>query len=487
MTLARPLSQATLASHAGRVDVPAYDRQALVPSVVHISVGSFHRAHQAVYLDELARQGHTGWGLVGVGLHRPQLRAALEPQDGLYTVVARGGGCAEARVVGAMRDYLFAPEEVAGVLDQLADPRTRLVTLTLTGEGYKLGSAAVQADLAAAAGAPPRSALGYLVEGLRRRRAAGLAPFTVLSCDNLPDNGRLSRDALVAFASERDPALASWIAAEGAFPASMVDRITPGTTDADRAWVAQTFGVQDRWPVLTEPFSQWVVEDRFACGRPPLQDAGVQFVGDVRPYALMKTRLLNAGHCVLGHLGALAGLERIDEVMRVPELAALAEGLLRDEVTPLLAPVPGIDLAAYRRTTLGRFADPAIGDRLERLRRNGSHKVPAHVLSSVQAAREQGVPHLRLTLAVAAWVAALRGTDERGGTLSLEDPWGEELRVRALEGPRAVLTHPAVASPLAGAAVWLEELDAALHQLTRRGVRAAAAVACLPPSATLAA
>lgn len=486
MTLSLPLSDVTLAHHAARLDVPGYDRSALVPSVVHISVGSFHRAHQAVYLDDLARQGHTGWGLVGVGLHRPQLRAALEAQDGLYTVVERDGGASRARVVGVLRDYRFAPEEGLEVLDALADPRTRLVTLTLTGEGYKLGSARVRADLAAPA-APPVSALGYLAEGLRRRRAAGLPPFTVLSCDNLPDNGRLVRDALVAFAAERDPALARWIADEGAFPASMVDRITPGTTDADRRWVADTFGVEDRWPVLTEPFSQWVIEDRFACGRPPLEDVGVQFVDDVRPYALMKTRLLNAGHCVLGHLGALAGLERIDEAMGVPELSALAEGLLRDEVTPLLDPVPGIDLAAYRRTTLGRFADPAIGDRLERLRRNGSHKMPAHVLSSVAEARQRGVPHPRLTLAVAAWVAALRGSDERGAALLLEDPHAADLHARALVGPRAVLAHPAVESPLSGDEGWLEELDAALGLLERRGVRAAAATACLPPSATLAA
>jgi fructuronate reductase/mannitol 2-dehydrogenase len=428
MSRPTPLSDATLPLHAGRVAVPAYDRTALVPSVVHMSVGSFHRSHQAVYFDELAQRGISrDWGLVGVGLFRRDLREALPPQDGLYTVVTRGAGGDTARVVGAMVRYLYAPERRHAVVAALADERTRLVTLTVTGPGYR-----------------PGRALDLLVEALDRRRHTGLPPFTVLSCDNLPDNGALARQAVVACAARRDPRLARWIEQRGAFPSSMVDRITPQTTAADRTMVARRFGVVDRAPVITEPFSQWVIEDDFCAGRPPLDRVGAQFVDDVRPYALIKTRLLNGSHCALGPLGTLAGHRTTAEAIADPVFRAFVERMMRDEVAPLLPAPLGHQPAAYRAELMTRLANPRLTDPLSRLCRNGAAKVAVHLLPSVAEARAAGRPHPLLTLAVA---GALRHLADAG-----ERPAG-------LDG------------------AFRLEVDAALAAIDRDGARAAVAAA----------
>lgn len=483
MSARRELCTATLARHGARVAVPRYDRAALVPGVLHLSVGSFHRAHQAVFFDDLAARGHTEWGLVGVGLRRPRMREALEPQDGLFTVVERGAAGDAARVVGVITDYLFAPEQGEAVLRALADPRLRLVTLTVTGGGYKVGADGldrsdpeIREDLALPHA--PTSAIGHLVEGLARRRAAGLPPFTVLSCDNVPENGVLARTAVVGLAAMRDPALAAWIDEHGAFPSSMVDRITPRTRPEDRDWVAERFGVIDRWPVITEPFSQWIVEDRFSAGRPPLDEVGVQFVDDVAPYALMKTRLLNASHCVLGHLGSLAGLERTHEAVAEPVLRTAIERLMADEVAPGLPAVPGVDLDEYQASVLERLANPVLGDRLARLCRNGSDKMPVHVLSSLREARGCGRPHALLTLAVAGWLRYLQGTDEAGRPHELDDPRAARLQRLARAGgtdPGPFVRGSGLFGSLAADGEWVAELGDALELLEERGVRGALA------------
>src|SRR4051794_22098831 len=294
---ALPLNERLLAHHGARVSVPTYDRAALTRGVVHISVGAFHRSHQAVYFDELARRGlGDGWAVTGVGLYRPELKRALDPQDGLYTVVTRGPAGDAARVVGVLTRYLYAPEDREAVLRTMADRRTRLVTLTITAGGYM-----VDLETGAFAGDAPElvhdltnphepcSAIGLLVEALDRRRRSGLSPFTVLSCDNMTGNGAIARTAVVSMAALRNHDLAAWVDERACFPDSMVDRITPGTTDEDRAMVERTFGVRDRWPVITEPFSQWVIEDSLGEGRAPLDEVGAEFVSDVRPYALTKT------------------------------------------------------------------------------------------------------------------------------------------------------------------------------------------------------
>jgi fructuronate reductase/mannitol 2-dehydrogenase len=483
-TCVRPLSAATLWHHAARVDVPRYDRDALRPGVVHISVGSFHRAHQAVYFDDLARAGDRDWGLTGVSVRRPVVQEALAAQDGLYTVLTRGTDGATARVVGALRRCLHSPRDGDAVMRALTHPRTRLVTLTITADGYKLaaggdglrtGDPELQADRADPR--RPTSALGHLVEALARRRRAGLAPFTVLSCDNIPRNGALTRTAVVAAARLRDPDLAAWIEATGAFPSSMVDRITPRASVADHRVLQRDFGVADRCPVVTEPFCQWVVEDAFSCGRPPLDAVGVQFVGDVAPYALWKTRLLNAAHCAIGHLGGLAGHTTTAGAMADPVLRSHVEALF-DEVTPLLPPLPGAAAGTYARAVIDRLRNPAIGDRLSRLRRNGSDKVPAHVLSSLHEARAAGRPHDALLLAAAAWLATLQGEDDRGEPLGLDDPRGDELRMRAWRAgadPRPFTTDRTLFGPLAGDPHLADDLAATMAALRRHGARAVAA------------
>ena len=456
-----PLNEATLSRHARRVAVPTFDRWSLVPSVVHIGVGAFHRSHQAVYFDDLAQQGHScDWGLVGVGLHRRGIGDALSEQDGLYTVLARDGDRSSARIVGVMGRFLFAPDNPDAVVATLAHPRTRVVTLTITAAAY-----GDRGDLGCAGA--PRTAIGFLVEALGQRRRAGLRPFTVLSCDNMPGNGAITRDAVCSFARERDPRLARWIEAHGAFPSSMVDRITPRTTADDREMLSRDFGVADLWPVVTEPWSQWIVEDDFCNGRPPLDLVGAQFVPDVRPYSLMKTRMLNGAHCAIAFVGTLAGHQRIDEAVGDPVLRAYLDSMMGEEIAPLLDPVPGIDLDAYRRSLMRRFANRGIADQLPRLCRNGSSKVPSHIVSSIRAARERGRPHSRLTLAVAAWLRYLRDAEV------LDDPQARRLRSLADE-PRALLLQRSLFGRLAEDRAFADEVCACLAAIDRAGVRGAA-------------
>jgi mannitol 2-dehydrogenase len=492
----RPLSQAMLHSHDARVAVPTYDRGALTPAVVHLSVGGFSRAHQLIYFDELAeRRISTEWGVVGVGLRQRHLQEALAPQDHLYTVVERSPDGERARVVGVLVDYLYAPDDPAAVLDRLSDPRTRLVTLTITPGGYLLDPHTrtfaaddpdVRRDLAEPSA--PGTVFGYLVEALDRRRRAGLAPFTVVSCDNLHRNGEVARASVVGLARLRDEVLARWITDRVAFPSSMVDRITPQTSPEERAALAARYGVDDRWPVVTEPFSQWFIEDTFSNGRPPLDEVGVRFVPDVGDYELMKTRLLNAGHSALGHLGSLAGYTRMDDLMADPVFAGYAERLMDDEVTPLLPRPDGVDLADYKRTLLQRFANPAIADRLARLCRRGSAKLPQHLLPSLRQSLTEGRPAPLLTLAVAGFCRYLRGTDDDGRPLPLEDPRAAELQALALAGggdPRPLLGVRAVFGDLGDDPSFVAELTGALERLDRLGARAAVAAALDAPALPL--
>ena len=477
----RPLRQETLGLHGEQLLVPTYDRSALVPSVVHFSVGGFHRAHQLLYFDELAEQGiSTDWGVVGIGLHHRLMKDALAPQDYLYTVVERSPDGERARVVGVMVDYHYAPDDPAAVLDTLTDERVRMVTLTITDAGYRVCpvSGAFDADCAdlradLADPARPRTVFGFITEALDRRRRAGIAPFTVVSCDNMHRNGDATRAAVVGFARLRNEVLARWIADRVAFPSSMVDRITPQTAPDERARVARKYGVDDNWPVITEPFSQWVIEDTFSNGRPPLEAVGVRFVDDVADYELMKTRLLNASHCALGYLGSLAGRTHIDELMSEPLFREYVVRLMDDEVTPLLPQPDGIDLAEYKRTLLLRFANPAIADRLSRLCRRGSTKMPHHLLPSLREALAENRPHALLTLALAAWLRYLRGTDLAGRPVVVEDARAATLTALARRGggdPRPLLGLREVFGDLGDDAGLVAELESALDSLDRYGV-----------------
>jgi mannitol 2-dehydrogenase len=480
---ALPLNERTLGRHAARVSIPTYDRAALTRGVVHISVGAFHRSHQAVYFDELAQRGlGDGWAVTGVGLFRPELKQALEPQDGLYTVVTRGQAGDSARIVGVLTRYLFAPEDRAAVLRVLADRRTRLVTLTITSGGYMvdLETGTFTDDTPGpenhlANQREPSAAIGLLVEALDRRRRSGLAPFTVLSCDNMTGNGAVARTAIVGMATMRDHDLAAWIDQRGAFPSSMVDRITPGTTDDDRAMVERNFGVRDRWPVITEPFSQWVIEDNFGGERPPLDEVGAEFVGDVRPYAMTKTRLLNAIHVTLGHLGLLVGNSRLDETMAEPVFGRYAEAIMDHEISPLL-PQVGIDLPKYTANLRERFLNPRIADPLVRLCRRGATKMAAHVVPSIREAMALGRPCELLTLSVAAWCLYLRGVDEDGRRIPNEVEHDEQLRMLArsgADGVQRLLADEPTFGSLARCPQFADAVRSDLHDLMSDGVRAA--------------
>lgn len=480
------LNQQTLTQLAAHVDVPSYDRSTLVPAVVHIGVGGFHRAHQALYFEELAEQGETGWGLVGVGLRRPAMGEVLNAQDGLFTVVERSSERERARVIGCMVAYHYAPDDPSAVLDALSDPRTQLVTLTITGGGYDIDDAdeGVQHDLVH----PhlPRTMVGFLVEALGRRRDSGVGPFTVLSCDNLPDSGDAARQALTRFAALKDPALASWIEQSVSFPSSMVDRITPETSTAMREEIQDGFGVPDRWPVVTEPFRQWVVEDDFCAARPPLERVGVQFVPDVSPYKLVKARVLNGGHSALGYLGSLTGHQRSDQAMADPVVREVVTALLREEVRPLLPDVEGIDLDSYVTQTLERFANPAVGDSLERLARRGTVKMPSYLLPSLHQAVAADTQHELLLLSVAAWMRFLAGTDLRGNPVTVDDPRLDS--IRALMGPSGDVSRLLRMRSVFGPLSHDNRAQARLLDLVRlldEGGLEAALASCRPSNGTL--
>ncbi|MGD0777403.1 MAG: mannitol dehydrogenase family protein [Candidatus Solibacter sp.] len=426
------------------VAVPAYNRRDCAQHLVHIGVGGFHRAHQAVYLDDLLQSGECpGWGICGVGL-LPQdraMHAALEPQDCLYTVVEASGTARDARVIGSVLDHLYAPDNPEAVLARMADPQCRIVSLTITEGGYRVNRWTgefedwhpdIQHDLEHPH--RPAGCFGYLAEALDRRRQRGVPPFTVLSCDNLQHNGDVARKAVLAFAGRRDADLAGWLADNGAFPNSMVDRITPATTDEHRRMVEREFGIRDAWPVVTEPFRQWIVEDRFSDGRPGWEQAGVLMTSDVLPYEKVKMRLLNAGHQALCYLGMLLGYEYVHQAIQDEQIRRLIRTLMDDEVTPLLPQVPGIDLEEYKATLLRRFANAAIRDRLSRIGTDSSVRIREFVLPSILEQLARGGPIRMLSLAVAGWFRYLAGTDERGGTLEIVDPLATRLTECARSG-----------------------------------------------------
>jgi mannitol-1-phosphate/altronate dehydrogenase len=414
------------AAHSSRLETPGYNRARLEPAIVHFGVGGFHRAHQAVYFDQLAELGFTRWGMIGVGIRRPEMGQVLDAQDNLFTVVQRGGDDSAAKVIGSMMEYLLLAEDREAVRKRLTDPCIRLVTLTITADGYVLPDDPEDAR---------DSVFGLVVDALDARRRAHHAPFTVLSCDNLPDSAAATREAVMGLARRRDPELARWIEERVSFPGSMVDRITPATTPGDRDEVEEDFEVGDRWPVITEPFSQWVIEDDFCNDRPPLDRVGALFVGDVAPYKLIKSRLLNGVHCALGYVGYLAGHRSTDQAMADPAVADFAERLMREEIAPLLpADVPGMDVGTYCDTVLERLRNPSIGDQLARLCRRGSTKMPDYLLPSLHAAHAGDRPRTRLAFAVAAWMRYLRAVDLDGAPIDVQDARAEQLREAALRG-----------------------------------------------------
>lgn len=484
--MARQLNQAALGQLPAGVPGPGYARSAVAHSIVHIGVGGFYRAHQAVYLDRLLHlPGHAQWGYVGVGLlpHDAAMRDAMRDQDCLYTVIERGAQGDSARVIGSILDFLYAPDDPEAVLKKMAHAATRIVSLTITEGGYYINQGngqfdADHADIVHDLAHPhaPRCSFGYLAEALRRRRQRGLAPFTVMSCDNLQNNGDVMRNMLLAFTQLQDPDLSAWLEQHCAFPNSMVDRITPATTDVHRALVRDTFGLADAWPVVTEPFLQWVIEDHFPGGRPAWELVGAQMTQDVLPYEKMKLRLLNAGHQSLCYIGMLFGYQYAHEAMADAGIRQLFVDMMEIEVTPLLPEVAGIDLADYKRTLVERFSNPTICDQLSRIGTEGSARIPKFVLPSIVEQLECGGPIKLLSFTVACWFRYLNGSDEQGRPMPIIDPYADRLRAQALRGgadPGALLSLRALFGDLSVQPLFVAQVGDALARLYRDGARAA--------------
>ena len=438
------LSQATLGRLPAAVGRPAYDRSSLWTGIVHLGIGAFHRAHMAAYTDAVLAAGDARWGIAGASLRSPDTRDALAPQDGLYALAIRDAAAERLQVIGAVTRLLVAPEDPDALLTIMSAPDTRIVSLTVTEKGYCHSPATgdlderhpdVLHDLAHPDA--PRSAPGFVVEALRRRRAAGLPFFTALCCDNLPHNGATLRRVLVRFAELRDPALGRAVAAELRCPFTMVDRIVPATAEADRDGISAALGLSDAWPVPTEPFTQWVIEDDFALGRPAWDRAGATFVSDVAPFELAKLRMLNGSHSTLAYLGYLAGHETVADTLAAPGFAALVRGLMGAEVAPTLPPVPGLDPAAYGEELVARFRNPALRHRTWQIAMDGTQKLPQRLLGTVRDRLAAGASIDRLALGVAAWMCYARGRDERGEPIDLRDPLADELRRRTADAADA--------------------------------------------------
>jgi mannitol 2-dehydrogenase len=480
------LRTATLTSLAGTLPVPTYDRSRIRAGIVHLGVGAFHRSHQAMYLDRLLEQGQAGdWGICGVGV-LPSDRAMAEvmaAQDCLYTLVVKhADGSLDARVVGSIVEYLLAPDDPEAVVEKLAAETTRIVSLTVTEGGYNVAAITGEFDAThpdvvhdLRPGAALRTSFGLVTEALVRRRDRGLAPFTVVSCDNIQHNGDVARRSFAAFAGLRDPELGPWVEREVPFPNSMVDRITPATTDDDRAEVARRFGIDDGWPVVCEPFTQWVLEDRFSLGRPPLEDAGVQVVADVDPYERMKLRLLNSSHQALAYLGTLTGYRLVHEAAQDPLFQAFLLGYMEQEATPTLLPVPGIDLDDYRRELIARFSNPAIRDTLARLAFDGSERLPKWLLPVVRDNLAAGGEVRLSATVVAGWARYCEGADDAGQPIEVVDRRRDDLVARARgqrQNPVEFIADRDLFGDLVDDERFTTPYLAALTGLQQRGARA---------------
>ncbi|PBC10722.1 mannitol dehydrogenase family protein [Mesorhizobium sp. WSM3859] len=405
------LSNVTIAKLPAEVLVPRYARNSVAPGIVHLGVGAFHRAHQAAYVDACLADGESNWGIVGVSLRSPDTRDALMPQDGLYTLAIRDSAGEQLQVIGSIQSLLVAPEDPGAVLAALTDPRIRIVTLTITEKAYlraadgTLDSAHPDIVHDLASHGSPKTAHGFLAEALARRRIAGTPPFTVLCCDNLPANGATLHRLLIEFAKLRDADLGRHVADEVAFPSSMVDRIVPATTDADRTRIGQQLGVEDAWPVMTEPFRQWVVEDRFPAGRPAWERFGVTMVEDVGPFEDMKLRLLNGAHSGIAYLGLLSGHATVDRAFADPAIRLFVDRLWAEAI-PTLPQDAGLDPIPYTAELADRFSNTALAHRTAQIANDGSQKLPQRIVASALARLEGGLLPEHLSLVVAAWIAA---------------------------------------------------------------------------------
>lgn len=470
--------------------IPTYDRTQVTPGIVHFGVGGFHRAHQAMYIDRLMNAGKAlDWGIIGMGVMPSdvRMRDALASQDHLYTLTIKSpSGEQEQRVVGSIIDYVYALEDPTKALEKLIDARIRIVSLTVTEGGYNIDAATGgfdhnnehiahdRAELQAGRVDNLRTFFGLITAALMVRRDAGTTPFTIMSCDNIQGNGELAAAHFLAFAGSVSPELEEWMRENIAFPSSMVDRITPETTDGDRLDIAKT-GYTDAWPVVSEDFTQWVLEDNFIAGRPAFEDVGVQVVDDVEPYELMKLRLLNASHQGLCYFGHLAGHHMVHDVMADERFRRFLLAYMEREATPTLRELPGVDLDAYRHQLIARFGNAAVKDTVPRLCAESSDRIPKWLLPVVEENLEHGGEVALSAAIVASWARYAEGTDEHGQPIKVVDRLASRVQDTASynrEDTLAFLRDRELFGDLVDSAEFTSAYSAALSSLHNKGAEA---------------
>lgn len=480
------IASATLPDSVKR---PRYDRSHLQSRIVHFGFGAFHRAHQALLTDRVLNEQGGDWGICEISLFSgDKLMSDLRAQDHLYTVLEKGATGNQAYIIGAVNECLNAKlDGMEAIIEKFCEPQVAIVSLTITEKGYCIDPATGKLDthnerIIHDLENPhqPHSAPGLLVEALHRRRERGLAPFTVLSCDNIPDNGHVVRQAVVGMAQKRSPELAQWISEQVTFPATMVDRIVPAATDESLAEIADALGVQDPCAISAEPFIQWVIEDNFVAGRPAWETAGVQLVDDVQPWEQMKLRMLNGSHSFLAYLGYLAGYQHISDCMQDSHFRQAARQLMLQEQAPTLR-ITGVNLEEYADSLIERFSNPALKHRTWQIAMDGSQKLPQRMLESIRWHLANGGDWSLLALGVAGWMRYVSGVDEKGEAIDVRDPLSEKIgervensapenRVDALLALQAIFGADLPQNP-----IFVHSLKAAWQTLSRLGAKEAVA------------
>ncbi|HGU9821278.1 TPA: mannitol dehydrogenase family protein [Enterobacter cancerogenus] len=480
----KTIASTALPSH---VQQPHYDRQSLRSRIVHFGFGAFHRAHQALLTDRVLNANGGDWGICEISLFNGDvLMSQLRAQDHLFTVLEKGPDGNQPIIVGAVHECLNAKlDSLAAIIEKFCEPQVAIVSLTITEKGYCLDPATGRLDTQNARivhdlenPSEPHSAPGILVEALHRRRERGLQPFTVLSCDNIPDNGHVVKNAVLGMAQKRSPELAAWIDAHVSFPGTMVDRIVPAATEASLAEITQALGVDDPCAISCEPFIQWVVEDNFVAGRPEWEVAGVQMVEDVLPWEQMKLRMLNGSHSFLAYLGYLAGYAHINECMEDEHFREAARRLMLDEQAPTLR-ITDVDLTAYADSLIDRFANPALQHRTWQIAMDGSQKLPQRMLDGIRVHLERHTAWPLLALGVAGWMRYVSGTDDQGNAIDVRDPLSEKIcgivsisseadRVTALLGLSEIFGHDLPQTP-----AFVDAIVQTYQRLVRDGARRA--------------
>jgi mannitol 2-dehydrogenase len=476
------LSLSSLGKLGGKIAVPRYDRAKITPGILHFGVGNFHRAHLAVYLDDLFNQGRDhDWGIIGAGVMAfdEKIRTALASQDYLSTIVEQDNDRSAARVTAPLLGFI-PPSDKQALLKQLSDPAIRIVSLTITEGGYFINPATNAFDPAAPAIAQdgkapdqPATVFGFIVAGLKARRAAGVVPFTVMSCDNVPHNGVVAKNAVVGLARLSDPKLADWIEANVAFPNAMVDRITPATGDRERKIVAEEFGIEDAWPVFCEEFKQWVLEDHFTAGRPAFEKAGCTIAADVTPYEYMKLRILNGGHAVIAYPGGLMDVHYVHEAMKHPLIKGFFDKVQVEEIIPTVGPVPNTNITEYYKLIDRRFSNPKIGDTERRLCLDGSNRQPKFIVPVIADNLKAGRSIKGLALESALWCRYCYGETESGKAIEPNDPSWDRLWAlsrKAKADPMAWLSMDDIYGEVVKFDAFRAPFAASLNSLWAKGV-----------------